>query len=685
MTFFKRLIILALVSLISSQPTLAQSPIIWGAGKSAQMLNAGPLLNKSGREILPPSTYIKNSSGAGSTTGWAESGSGTLDRTTTAANLPRENTTGTALSFASSADEDYAYYRFILDDTDTAKKIGAQLAYISASANFRVEIWETDQSDYSSQTQVAVSTDDSSGDSYLPATTMVYPWSFDTTTDAYVELRIIHNGTNSDTIYFSDVVVSPDKVAVPGAALGPATTWTPTVGGVTGGSYTATGTYWRMGDRLRGRASVVWSSIFTGGSSPTISLPSGLTIDTSAIPGSAEGDATPLGRAWILDNSPGVKYDAEVVYSSTSAMLIRSFSSDGYTQAGITTTAPFTWANNDEIQLEFEVPIAEWAGSGTVSVDASSGCTYLYSTDTATAAGDSDASPDYAYGPGGANFVAIDSTTDNSVTTKFVYALREIQSTDIVQIETNRGSNNSWIPVSQTNLAYGRQSNRIYGMRLNSSPSDTRQLQVIFGNAGTQSGASYATSGTAWSNVTSQKWRVAHCYGLNARGFARASQNSLGLVKAGQVPGTNTNDDAEDGNVGEYESDSGTGVNIPTATNTEVAGSIVLTSGDWIVSGALMLTPAATTTVSSILYAISDDATGLPGATARAKPNACEYENAWYYGGATTAGNLIGFAIPSYRCSVASGSTKTLYLVARATIGTSTMTADGSLWARRIR
>jgi hypothetical protein len=64
-----------------------------------------------------------------------------------------------------------------------------------------------------------------------------------------------------------------------------------------------------------------------------------------------------------------------------------------------------------------------------------------------------------------------------------------------------------------------------------------------------------------------------------------AAQNRLGLVSAGQVPGTNTNDNAVAGNVGEYLfAASGSITSSPSSldTYTDVADlSLTLTPGDW--------------------------------------------------------------------------------------------------------
>lgn len=667
----------ALLEKQSSDPTGTEARIYYNTtSKKAKVYN-GTAWGELGGSGSGEKNYITGTSTA---TGWTCVGDLDVATSTTAAELPRENTTASGIKITADANtqstSDYCYHDFTLDDVDLSKKLSLKWAQkTTGSYNASdLAVIVTTQADRTTALHTPTTTN-------IPAADLVLsPNDFDTATTTTLSLviRATTDMTTNAGIVISDVIVSPDKVAVPGFAGEPWTTFTPSYSN--GPTMSASqGRYRRMGDSMEVEVTFT-ASVAGAANNMSLTLPDSKTADTTKITSTGGTAVVTLGNAWWLDSGTKV-LPLNVVYnSSTNVVFYKGDSSSDYIDGD-------EFANTDQFSARFTVPIAEWAGSGTVSVDASSGCTYLYSTDTATAAGDSDASPDYAYGPGGANFVSIDSTTDNSVTTKFVYALRDIQATDIVQIETNRGTNNTWLPVSQSNLAYSRQSNRIYGMRLNSTASDARQLQVIFGNAGTQSGATYATSGTAWSNVTSQKWRVAHCYGLNARGFARATQSSLGLVKAGQVPGTNTNDDAEAGNVGEafHQSLATASANALATNVTEniQGSSITLTAGDWMVSGAVAYLLSAAT-VTDVDFGISSTSATLPASTRLANPTSGEYGHTDYIG-VTTTSLRKQFAIPSYRVTVASGATLPLYLVARATFSAGTVSVSGYYTARRIR
>lgn len=145
----------------------------------------------------------------------------------------------------------------------------------------------------------------------------------------------------------------------------------------------------------------------------------------------------------------------------------------------------------------------------------------------------------------------------------------------------------------------------------------------------------------------------------------------------GGIVGTTTNNNTNAGNVGEYiESDvlSGSAVSLTTGAPANLT-SISLTAGDWDVGGAVVFVPAGTTTVSAL--AASTSTTSATFATA---------PNKGAYFGLTlpfTTGQGQIAPLGNRRYSV-SGTT-TVFAVVQASFGVSTMTAYGTLWARRRR
>jgi hypothetical protein len=137
------------------------------------------------------------------------------------------------------------------------------------------------------------------------------------------------------------------------------------------------------------------------------------------------------------------------------------------------------------------------------------------------------------------------------------------------------------------------------------------------------------------------------------------------------IVGTATNDNANAGSVGELLTNSTTGTSLssPSASN---ATSLSLTAGDWDVSGTVQFNPAGTTTVSTIVAGVNTTSATI-GALGTSNQIRASFN--------TGAGQLI--STPVVRISVAS--TTTVFLVAVATFGVSTCTADGAIRARRVR
>lgn len=151
---------------------------------------------------------------------------------------------------------------------------------------------------------------------------------------------------------------------------------------------------------------------------------------------------------------------------------------------------------------------------------------------------------------------------------------------------------------------------------------------------------------------------------LSVTGTITPSQTS-GIV------GTTTNNNANAGSFGEYTSNSASGVSLTTTVAANVT-SISLTAGDWDVSGTVTFVPAGSTTIAQI-----ESGTSTTSAT---------------FGGIGTfslltlpftTGQNDSLIAPPQRISIAS--TTTVFLVASANFGVSTMTANGFIRARRVR
>jgi hypothetical protein len=144
---------------------------------------------------------------------------------------------------------------------------------------------------------------------------------------------------------------------------------------------------------------------------------------------------------------------------------------------------------------------------------------------------------------------------------------------------------------------------------------------------------------------------------------------------AGQEPATAAGDLAASGKVGELISATVApgAVNLTSTTAANVA-SIALTKGDWDVSGVVNYTPAASTSITTLAQGASTS-TGALGAQ---DTYSGQVRAAWVPGA-----NVLTEVIPNQPLELASNTT--VYLVALATFSVSTLTAGGTIRARRRR
>ena len=165
---------------------------------------------------------------------------------------------------------------------------------------------------------------------------------------------------------------------------------------------------------------------------------------------------------------------------------------------------------------------------------------------------------------------------------------------------------------------------------------------------------------------------------LFALAGANANITSLtGLT--GGIVGTATNDSAAVGYIGEFLSSvvlTASAVPITTITATNIT-SVSLTAGDWDVWGTMWTKPAAGTITTTAAVAVSQTSATLP--TTPAIGGSFQQIR----GLATAATEVCILGTGTTRISLAA--TTTIYLVGFIEFTTSTMSAYGSLCARRVR
>ncbi len=164
---------------------------------------------------------------------------------------------------------------------------------------------------------------------------------------------------------------------------------------------------------------------------------------------------------------------------------------------------------------------------------------------------------------------------------------------------------------------------------------------------------------------------------LTTNGLLRTSAGNGGVTVAafGQIPGTTTNDSAAAGDCGEY-STATQGSDQPLVSNTALnVITLSLTAGDWDVEGNVYFALAAATTATGFSAWVSTTSATSPGGTLQVSYFTIPVGAA--------AGNALSLVSPVVRISL-SGTT-TVYVSCASTFAVSTMTAKGSIRARRIR
>ena len=171
----------------------------------------------------------------------------------------------------------------------------------------------------------------------------------------------------ASSLYYDDVFVGPQTVSY-GAAMSDWTAWTPT--GTWSTNTTYTGWYRRDGDSLRMVVKLALAGAPTS-ASLTFTLPNGLNIDTTKLPGTPTNQV--VGQ--ITGQGAAHTFSGVAMYGSTTT-IGAFYTLDGSTAsimsyAAITQAAPYTFANNDFIYIYTNpIPIVGWSSNVIMSSDA---------------------------------------------------------------------------------------------------------------------------------------------------------------------------------------------------------------------------------------------------------------------------------------------------------------------------
>lgn len=349
---------------------------------------------------------------------------------------------------------------------------------------------------------------------------------WDQTTASQYRLIFHVASTNATawTVKIDDVVLGPG-FAAQGAVVGPATieavTWNNDPGLSVTGSYIAPKITWqRVGESMDGYISFRnGTSTASNNVQVSVRLPQNLTVNGSllVLPGGV--------------SNVGIGQNINVAGNPSGSLDYYPGGTGTPTKSIYLTTGNYTVAASESCRVRFRVPIAEWAGSGTLNT-AQNDVEYVSNSGGNTAAGSSDTT-NFAYGPGGNAIGSIDSVTAASNTRRRIRFPSPAQSTDELDVEVDEGSGGlSWISVENSNSvnSFFQQGTSTYGIgieRVNST-----DYNVVFGNKGTlSSNATYAGNGATWASVSTWRFRVVKKKAGVAVGFGLATATESGLVQ----------------------------------------------------------------------------------------------------------------------------------------------------------
>lgn len=480
---------------------------------------------------------IDNPSASTAITGWVASGAGiTVARTTTLSDLPLSPVIDSAIKITPVSGTDYVRFRFTMPEALKNTKLKWEWYQIPLSGyvdgDLKAEMYKNSASNYGgTYTEFPLSTD-VSGETFIPNAEGKYTTYFDADDADYYELRIVRvSGTTA--LNMANVIVGPG--IQPASAV--VTGWEPHTL-VTGGMGTISNDKCikqRVGSTLKMKGSFT-VGVLDGSVAATIDLPTGLSVDISELSNTRE---TKLGTFKQLlsgtTDLSGSTYDGVLTWAvGNNGTLVLATQSSSNLYFGAVANAVLS--SGATISFDIEVPIAEWAGGGTVNL-AENGVEWASNYD----ASNGNDTTSFAYGPAGsAGIIGVQNLTSSA--RKRVRFKSPILPGDHLEIEIlDRGR---WLPMERivpaTNAGldaaysniwqYGGTGANTVGIGLESVAGSDTDVDVVFGRFVHLISDGSGTGGE-WGLITSSTaWRVKKVSANEALGFQEATSSSTGLA-----------------------------------------------------------------------------------------------------------------------------------------------------------
>ena len=190
-----------------------------------------------------------------------------------------------------------------------------------------------------------------------------------------IVLYTANASTGTVTLYLDDFYCGPQAIAF-GPAMSDPESFTPTITHSTGGitNYGVSAKKYQVGKYLHVEGLITFTGASASFGSLVVSLPSGLSIDTSVIASTAVGREA-FGWTKFLDDGVAHYELGAVVYSSTTGVELFAPSVSTHTGtapvglSAISNSFPFTFGANDTIKFSYKVPISGWSSNSVQSAD----------------------------------------------------------------------------------------------------------------------------------------------------------------------------------------------------------------------------------------------------------------------------------------------------------------------------
>lgn len=521
---------------------------------------------------------VLNSSGADGITGWVAGTSHSTPTVITGANNPLDPIVPTAFSFTATAATAIGsqtnaigiYDDITLPTALQNRKLKVEFSYTTPASSLGT--WAVVL--YQGSTKVVLTTDTGSPlDTVLPAgvTGGKFTAYFDSiNASAYRLLLVQRTRTSANTLYLTNVIVGPG-IQPQGAVVGEWQSYTPTV---SSGTATARGYYRRVGDSMELNIFATWTVAGSGGSTMTVSTPSGFTIDSSKLARQAAASSLSqlVGNGYMYNGST-LDESGVSVNTTTTLAVFKNATGGPYVQS--------EFVINSQLNLVARVPIAEWAGSGTVQL-AQNDVEFA-----ASAAGGSEAGWDAAAGVGDTVYGPNGAVVSGALSTQRIKRIRfqtPSQAGDKLFVEVQR--NGQWVDLAQI-FPHMRQGAAEAGATILPVSGSSTDFDIYFYQYSELSGTSFGAAGASWPSST--RWRVRKSSAGAAVGFGIVQPGvSSGLVSSSGLPGNTSGLPISAGYVGQrLTAFPGSAVSFGASTINTTVTSISLPTGVWIVFGAV--------------------------------------------------------------------------------------------------